>query len=58
MSETKSVQLFECDACGAVVTEHEVHTAWHNDHDKALPLIYRRLGIETIVDLDPAALSD
>lgn len=50
--------MWECDACGAVVTEHEVHTAWHVDSLNTAPPIYRRLGIETIVDLTPAALDD
>lgn len=58
MSEMKPVQMLERDLCGAVVTEHEVHTAWHVDRQETLPPTYRRLGIETIVDLDPIDLND
>lgn len=50
MSEIKPVQMFECDFCGSVVTEHEVHTAWHVDKDGTLPPQYRALGIQTVVD--------
>lgn len=58
MSETKAVQMWECGSCGSVVTEHEVHTAWHVDHDKTLPPAYHRLGVTTTVEEQGALLED
>lgn len=58
MSETKSVQMLECNLCGSVVTEHEVHTAWHVDHDKTLPPFYHRLAIATDVDEKAVSFED